>query len=174
MRPLSQFGAHAQSRNQEPKDRLDYFNQNKKDLQAQMAHKIDASDMENPQLCAEYATDIYEALKQTENIPGTLPEAGYMKKQEDLNEKMRAVLIDWLVEVHLKFKLQDETLFLTVNLIDRYLSVAQIQREKLQLVGVASLLIASKYEEIYPPIVNDFVYITDNAYKREEILAMER
>jgi hypothetical protein len=86
---------------------------------------------------------------------------------------MRAILIDWLIEVHLKFKLLPETLFLTVNLIDRFLEKAVIQRTKLQLVGVTSMLIASKYEEIYAPEVRDFVYITDKAYSKEEILKME-
>jgi len=87
---------------------------------------------------------------------------------------MRAILVDWLVDVHLKFKLMPETLFLTVNLIDRFLSKHKIMKDKLQLVGVTCMLIASKYEEIYAPIVNDFVYITDNAYPKPEILKMER
>lgn len=87
---------------------------------------------------------------------------------------MRAILIDWLVDVHLKFKLLPESLFLTINLIDRYLSRERVGKEKLQLVGVTCMLIASKYEEIYAPIVSDFVYITDNAYSKEEILRMER
>jgi hypothetical protein len=86
---------------------------------------------------------------------------------------MRAILVDWLVDVHAKFKLLTETLFLTVNIIDRYLSLKQITRARLQLVGVASLLITTKYEEIYPPNLKDFVYITDNAYTKEEILEME-
>ena len=95
------------------------------------------------------------------------------KVQTDINEKMRAILIDWIVDVHLKFKLLPETLFLTVNLIDRYLERVPVIRQKLQLVGVASLLIASKYEEIYAPEVKDFVIVTDQAYKREEIIEME-
>lgn len=93
-----------------------------------------------------------------------------MEEQPDITEKMRAILIDWLVEVHLKFKLLPETLYLTVNLIDRYLERKTILRDKLQLVGVTCMLIACKYEEIYPPIVKDFVYITDNAYSHQEIL----
>ena len=75
--------------------------------------------------------------------------------------------------MHDKFKLQPQTLWLSVNLLDRYLEKVQILRSKLQLVGIAALLIASKYEEIYPPEVKDCVYITDNAYDRLEILAME-
>lgn len=86
---------------------------------------------------------------------------------------MRAILVDWLIEVHYKFKLLPETLFLTVNLIDRYLERVDVIRTKLQLVGVTAMLIASKFEEIYAPEVNDFVYITDKAYTREEILSME-
>ena len=86
---------------------------------------------------------------------------------------MRAILIDWLVEVHLKFKLMPETLYLTVNIIDRFLERKLVVRQKLQLVGVTAMLLASKYEEIYAPEVRDFVYITDKAYTKEQILAME-
>lgn len=85
---------------------------------------------------------------------------------------MRSILVDWLVYVHLKFKLQPETLFMAINLIDRYLSKNTIMRNKLQLVGVASLFIASKFEEIYAPELKDFVYVCDNAYTKEEILGI--
>jgi cyclin B len=97
----------------------------------------------------------------------------YMRQQAHINEKMRAILIDWLVEVHLKFKLVPETLYLTVNLIDRYLLGSPVERSNLQLVGVSALLLASKYEEIYPPELKDLVYITDKAYTQEQILGME-
>lgn len=106
----------------------------------------------------------------------TMADFDYMEKIQKggVHPKMRAILIDWLVDVHLKFKLLPESLFLTVNLIDRFLSKEKVGKEKLQLVGVTCMLIASKYEEIYAPIVSDFVYITDNAYSKEEILRMER
>lgn len=97
----------------------------------------------------------------------------YMKNQKDINQKMRSILIDWLVEVHNKFKLQPQTLWLCVNILDRYLEQVQTMRSKLQLVGVTALLIACKYEEIYPPEVKDCVYITDYAYDRAEVLSME-
>jgi hypothetical protein len=90
--------------------------------------------------------------------------------QTDINEKMRAILVDWLIDVHLKFKLLPETLYLTVEYIDRYLNKEPVTRKKLQLVGVTAMLIASKYEEIYAPEIRDFVYITDKAYTKEEIL----
>jgi cyclin B len=98
----------------------------------------------------------------------------YMKNQENINEMMRAILIDWLVEVHMKFKLYPNTLYLCVNIVDRYCSMVEVQRPKLQLVGVAALLLACKYEEIYPPEVRDCVYITDRAYTRQELLDMEQ
>lgn len=96
-----------------------------------------------------------------------------MTRQTHINEKMRAILVDWLVEVHLKFKLVPETLYLTVNIIDRYLHLQVVERTNLQLVGVSALLLASKYEEIYPPELKDLVYITDKAYTQDQILMME-
>lgn len=98
----------------------------------------------------------------------------YMHTQVDINCKMRAILIDWIVEVHLKFKLADPTLYLTCHIIDRFCMQENVHRSKLQLVGVTALLIACKYEEIYPTEVRDCVYITDHAYTREEVLAMEQ
>lgn len=77
---------------------------------------------------------------------------------------MRGLLLAWLVEVHLKFKLLPETLFITVNLIDRFTERVNVKRNEYQLVGVTAMLIASKYEEIHPPVVSDFEYITDNSY----------
>ena len=96
-----------------------------------------------------------------------------MENQTHINERMRATLVDWLVTVHLKFKLVPETLYLTVNLIDRYLSAKEVERPKLQLVGVTCLLIASKYEEIYYPNIRNLVYVCDRACSGNEILEME-
>jgi cyclin B len=119
----------------------------------------------------EYQEEIIEYLLSLEHEKRINP--NYMHEQRDINEKMRNILIDWLIEVHLKFKLLPETLFLTINFIDRYLQKNQTPRDKLQLIAVSSLLIACKYEEIYPPEISSFVYITDNAYKKEEILNYE-
>ena len=98
----------------------------------------------------------------------------YMYRQEDINARMRAILIDWLVEVHMKFRLVPETLYLCVSIIDRYCSKVDVLRSKLQLIGVTALLVACKHEEIYPPEVRDCVYITDRAYNRQEVLDMEQ
>jgi len=125
----------------------------------------------DPSTLPEYAKEIYEGLYQGELR--FLPGCGYMKRQGDITDKMRGILLDWLVEVHLKFKLGPETLFLTTNILDRVLEREQVVRGKLQLIGVVALLIAAKYEEIFAPEVRDLVHITDNAFTREEILATE-
>ena len=93
--------------------------------------------------------------------------------QKDVNEKMRAILIDWLVDVHAKFKMNHQTLFLTVNIIDRYLEQVPVPRTQLQLVGIASLFVASKYEEIYPPDLKEFVKCCDHTYSADQIIEVE-
>jgi len=133
---------------------------------------IDAADRGNPLAATEYVNDIYGYYRRAEAKYRVSPD--YMASQTDINERMRAILVDWLVEVHLKFKLMPETLFLTVNLIDRFLEARQVTRKNLQLVGVTAMLISSKYEEIWAPEVRDFVYISDKAYTREQILGMEK
>lgn len=94
--------------------------------------------------------------------------------QQDVNAHMRGILVDWLVEVAQEYKLVSETLFLAVNYIDRFLSCEVAPRRKLQLVGITCMLVAAKYEEIYAPQIEDFCYITDNTYTRDEVLAMEQ
>jgi hypothetical protein len=101
------------------------------------------------------------------------PSANYMTKQKDLNDKMREILIDWLMQVQTHIKLKEITLHLTVNIIDRFLSLRGIDRKKLQLVGCTSLIIALKYEETVRCKMENFVYLCSNAYTREEFLAME-
>jgi len=77
----------------------------------------------------------------------------YIHLQPEINEKMRAILVDWLIDVHSKFELSPETLYLTINIIDRFLAVKTVPRRELQLVGISAMLMASKYEEIWPPEV---------------------
>ena len=89
-----------------------------------------------------------------------------MKRQTQVNENVRAILVDWILNVHAKFKLLPETLFITINLIDRFMSQHRIEKEEVQLLGVSAMLIATKYEEIYPPTVKDFIFMTKNAYTR--------
>jgi transcription initiation factor TFIIIB Brf1 subunit/transcription initiation factor TFIIB len=97
-----------------------------------------------------------------------------MSSQVEVNPKMRAILADWIIDVHYKFELMPETLYLTMYVIDRYLSLQPVLRRELQLVGVAAMLIASKYEEMWAPEVQDLIHVCDNAYSRQHILAMEK
>jgi len=132
---------------------------------------IDENDGDNLTLCAEYVKDIYKYLRKSEK---RLIPSDYMDRQKEISEKMRTILVDWLIQVHSKFNLLQETLYLTVYTIDRYLDKEIVKRSELQLVGVTAMLLASKYEEMYAPEVGDFVYITDNAYSKEKIKAMEQ
>jgi cyclin B len=129
---------------------------------------------DNVQIPKEYMNKIYLNLLKEEEA-GVTPKAryNYMKEQKEINQQMRSILIDWLIDVHYKFGFTDETLFMTVSIIDRYLSVNQISRLKLQLLGITALLIACKHEEIDLPKIGDFTYITDNAYVKDEVIQME-
>uniref|UniRef100_A0A2P2HYT6 G2/mitotic-specific cyclin-A-like n=1 Tax=Hirondellea gigas TaxID=1518452 RepID=A0A2P2HYT6_9CRUS len=119
----------------------------------------------------EYAADIYTYLLEAEKVHR--PRINYMAKQTDITTSMRWILIDWMVEVAEEYNLSTETLYLAVSYIDRFLSHMSVKRDKLQLVGTTAMFIASKYEEIYPPDVAQFAYITDNTYKVTHILRME-
>lgn len=103
-----------------------------------------------------------------------LPNPHYMETQTEVHWSMRSVLMDWLVQVHERFGLLPETLFLTVNYIDRFLSHKIVSMGKLQLVGATAILLASKYEEINCPSLDEIVYMVDKAYPAEEILKAER
>ena len=126
----------------------------------------------NPQQVDEYFDDIFDDMQLREN--SSLINPNYLKNtQKFINRKMRSILIDWLIDVHRKYKLKPETIYLTVNIIDRYLSKKNVETINLQLVGVVSLLISSKYEDIYPPKVRDLAEITDGAYVPNQLLSME-
>ena len=103
-----------------------------------------------------------------------MPNPAYMKSQVSLEWRMRGILVDWLIEVHAKFRLLPETLFLCVNLVDRFLSARHVGVEKLQLVGITALLVASKYEEVMAPAIEAFIYVADGGYTEDEILRAER
>uniref|UniRef100_A0A3Q4H2L1 G2/mitotic-specific cyclin-B2 n=1 Tax=Neolamprologus brichardi TaxID=32507 RepID=A0A3Q4H2L1_NEOBR len=131
---------------------------------------IDSENSEDCYMCPEYAKDIFDYLKNREE---KFVLCNYMPTQPSLNSEMRAILIDWLVEVQENFELYHETLYLAVKMTDHYLAKTPVHREMLQLVGSTAMLIASKFEEHSPPCVDDFLYICDDAYKREELISME-
>uniref|UniRef100_A0A671KEA1 G2/mitotic-specific cyclin-B3-like n=1 Tax=Sinocyclocheilus anshuiensis TaxID=1608454 RepID=A0A671KEA1_9TELE len=131
---------------------------------------IDSEHLSDSTHTVEYAKDIFDYLKSREE---TFVLQDYMADQPNLNSNMRAILVDWLVEVQENFELNHETLYLAVKMTDHYLAVSQAKRESLQLIGSTTMLIASKFEERAPPCVDDFLYICDDAYKRSQLIAME-
>ncbi|KAJ3558650.1 hypothetical protein NP233_g11464 [Leucocoprinus birnbaumii] len=133
---------------------------------------LDADDVDDPLMVSEYVVDIFKYLRQVELT--TMPNPHYMESQKELAWKMRGILMDWLIQVHVRFRLLPETLFLCVNLIDRFLSARVVSLAKLQLVGVTCLFIASKFEEVISPSVSHFLLCADSTYTESEILQAER
>ena len=135
---------------------------------------FDTSKVTNVQIPKDYLNIIYyNLLKEEEKGIEPKPDYTYMKRQKEINDKMRSILVDWIIDVHFKFGFTDETLFMTISIIDRYLSVTQITRSNFQLLGITALMIACKHEEIDLPKIDDFIYITDNAYVKDEVIKME-
>ncbi|KAH3664383.1 hypothetical protein WICMUC_005768 [Wickerhamomyces mucosus] len=117
---------------------------------------LDKEDINDPYMVSEYTTEIYEYLHELELK--TLPTPDYLSSQTYIRANMRDQLVDWMCEVHNRFRLLPETLFIAINLVDRFLSREVVQVSKLQLLGSSSLFIASKYEEIYSPSVSNFAH----------------
>ena len=121
----------------------------------------------------EYTNDILYNLLQEEKDMKLKIDSDYFKTQPEINEKMRAILIDWLIDVNNKFNFTEETLYLAINIIDTYLSLKKIKRCNLQLLGVTALFISCKQNEIIFRRLKEYAYITDNAYNEQDILNME-
>ena len=135
---------------------------------------INTEKVTNKQIPKDYLNIIYYNLLKEEH-QGIKPMAiyNYMIEQKEINEQMRSILIDWLIDVHHKFQFREETLYMTVLIIDRICTIRQISRNRLQLLGVTAMMIACKHEEIDLPKIDDFIYITDNAYTKEDIVKLE-
>ena len=133
---------------------------------------IDEGHKKDPRYVTNYVTDI---MKFRRNLEATSrPGIRFLDDfQTDITPNMRSILVDWLVEVAEEYHLHTESLYTAVNYVDRCLERSQIHRHKLQLLGCACMLLASKFEEIYAPAVDEFVYISDNTYTHEEIVRME-
>ncbi|KAK4989112.1 B-type cyclin [Elasticomyces elasticus] len=123
-------------------------------------------------MVAEYGDEIFTYMRSLEER--MRPNPHYMDNQAEIQWSMRSVLMDWLVQVHQRFTLLPETLFLAVNYVDRFLSCKVVSLGKLQLVGATAIFVAAKYEEVNCPSVSEIVYMVDNGYTIEEILKAER
>jgi len=138
---------------------------------------IDKDDVDNPQMVSEYVDDIYGYLRQMEKERPIQPD--YLKGENaegtNIQPKMRTLLVDWLVQVAQEFNLLQETLYLSVATLDRFLqkNANKYDKSKLQLIGVSSMFIACKYEEMYAPEIGDFTHISDNDCSESSIKKME-
>jgi len=132
----------------------------------------DQYDLGDPMMVAEYASEIKEYLLQLEKK--THPDPDYMRIQDELTWKMRSILVDWIINIHCNYGYHPETLYLAINIMDRFLAIRQVSMEKLQLVGITALCIAAKYEEVVPMQYADYLSATDNGYESEELQKAER
>ena len=132
---------------------------------------IDINDHTNVLLAPGFSNDIYMYLYHLEEKFKL--QSDFLQAQQQMNYKMRARLVDWIIAVHHKFKLLPETLYLTIAIMDRFLEKVSVVKDKVQLVGLTAFFIACKYEEIYPPEIADFLKVCD-AYTKNEILKMEK
>ncbi|KAH7584188.1 related to G2/mitotic-specific cyclin-4 [Nakaseomyces glabratus] len=123
-------------------------------------------------MVTEYGSDIFRYMRKLELK--YRPNPYYMAGQPELKWEYRKTVIDWIVQVHERFQLLPETLYLTINIIDRFLSRKNITLNRFQLVSATALLIASKYEEINCPTIKDIVYMVDNTYSRDDIIEAEK
>lgn len=129
----------------------------------------DQLDMRNPQYIAEFAQDVFVSMIEMEK--NYLIDNDYLKKiQTEIKDTSRGFLVEWIIDVNRKFRLLSETLYVTISIIDRFLSKVNIKKSQLHMLGVASILIASKYEEIYPPELKDLLAISENKFSKEEVL----
>lgn len=175
-----QSDASSSTSSEERTEDQDTTSQKKQDSPDTHSHKllegienIDINDAWNPMLVSDYVNDIYKYLNSLEDTFAI--RENFLDGHQQINYKMRTILIDWINEVHYQFKLEIDTYHMTVSIIDRYLQlVPETQKKELQLVGVTAMFIASKYEELFPPEIGDFAYITDDTYKKKQILDMEK
>jgi len=131
----------------------------------------DIDQLPEPQLAPVYAKDIYQFKMFLEH---ELSVPKHFLEDKSLSYKLRTRLVDWLVQVNHRFQLMQETLYTTVDILDRYLAVADdVEKKNLQLVGVTAMHIASKFEEMYAPEISDYVFVSDNSLTKDEVIQME-
>jgi cyclin B len=132
---------------------------------------FDGECLDDPFQVSEYVFEIFEYYKRRE---AKFQISKYLSLQTELNRNMRAILVDWMVEVQESFELNHETLYLAVKLVDLYLTKSStVKRDKLQLIGATAMFLAAKYDERSPPVIDDFCYICDDAYSQKDVLQME-
>ena len=123
----------------------------------------------------EFLTEILIGLKKDEKINKPLYSNNIFKLQDssEINEKHRSVVIEWLSYIIHYFSQSNETLFMCINIMDRYITKKKVTLNNYQLVAISSYLIASKYEDTNSPSIDDLIYISKNIYSHNNIIEME-
>ena len=155
------------------KEKIEYKFNGKNENTLKISKEIENEINTDIQNVNDYIDEIFENLISEEKIINSEIKSNYLEYQPEINEKMRTILIDWLIDVNSRFHFKEETLYATIYIIDSYLSKKFIERKRFQLLGITSLLIASKLNEIYFRRITDYALITDNAYSQNEIKFME-
>jgi hypothetical protein len=155
------------------KKKIEFKVNGKADNTLEVSKEMESNINANLQNVNEYIDEIFQNLINEEDIINLEIDANYLEYQPEINEKMRAILIDWLIDVNNRFHYKEETLYTTIYIMDRYLSKKVIKRKRFQLLGITSLFIASKLNEIYFRRISDYVFISDNTYTQDEIKIME-
>jgi len=132
---------------------------------------LDAEDEGEIHMCSEYAVEIFEYIRRLEKT--VMPDPNYMDTQTNVTWNHRSVLITWMIEVQTKFQLLPETLYLAVNIVDRFLSIRIVDIDKMQLVAVSAFLIACKYEEVTHPSIENYIGVTEHQYTETDIKKSE-
>lgn len=145
----------------------------RRNLSKQMVF-TDQLEIRDPQMVAEFASEIYKNMRIMETKLKV--DADYLTKVQDpteVKDTSRAFLIEWIIDVHRKFRLRAETLYVTVFIVDRFLSMKKIKKHGLHILGITALLISTKYEEIYPPQLKELLNVSENKFNKAEVLKME-
>lgn len=125
----------------------------------------DQLDYRNPQVLSEFSSDIYQTMLRDE--VKNMVDPNYLQKvQTEIKDTSRAFLIEWIIDVHRKFRLTPECLYVAIYIIDQFMSKKKIQKNQLHLLGVSTLFLAAKYEEIYPPELRDFLAVSENKFTK--------
>merc|ERR1719187_1349387 len=119
----------------------------------------------------EYSKEVVKYLMLLESMNPIPPE---FLEDGSITANMRSILVDWLIQVQHHLKLCQETLYLAVGILDMVLHRRDVDTDKLQLVGITALLVASKLEEYYPADIKKLLHLTENSYSRSQITHMER
>lgn len=127
-----------------------------------------------PALAWAHATDVWRLMCRKDEKALLERNPAMLQQHPGIQPRMRAILLDWLMEVCEVYKLHRETYYLAVDYLDRYLSAnKRLAKTRLQLIGITCLFTAAKVEEIYPPKISEFAYVTDGACSEEDIVKQE-